>query len=197
MTDLKIFGLYGTEGLTVSDKGLNRYISFESRLVIKSKGRNRDKFTKAKTNIVERLIGELSVPGHRGKKHKIMTKVSGKYTQQAKVIMETLKIILDKTKQNPVQIIINAIQNGSPRDEVTAIEYGGARYPQAVDCAPSRRISLALRNIVHGAQDKSFNKKKKISEALADEIIAASNDSNESTAVSKRIEIEKQADSAR
>ena len=93
MTDLKIFGLYGTEGLTVSDKGLNRYISFESRLVIKSRGRNRDKFSKAKTNIVERLIGELSVPGHRGKKHKIMTKVSGKYTQQAKVIMETLKII--------------------------------------------------------------------------------------------------------
>lgn len=197
MTDLKIFGLYDSEGLTVSDKGLQRYISFESRLVIKSKGRNRDKFTRAKTNIVERIIGELSVPGHRGKKHKIMTRVSGKYTQQAKVVIDSLKIISTKTKQNPIQIIINAIQNGSPRDEVTAIEYGGARYPQAVDCAPSRRISLALRNMIHGAQDKSFNKKKKLAEALADEIIAASNDSNESTAVSKRIEIEKQADSAR
>lgn len=197
MTNVKIFGLYDAEGLTVSDKGLQRYISFEPRLIIKSKGRNRDKFTKVKTNIVERIIGELSVPGHRGKKHKIMTRVSGKYTQQAKVVIAALKIISDKTKQNPIQIIINAIQNGSPRDEVTAIEYGGARYPQAVDCAPSRRISLALRNMIHGAQDKSFNKKKKLPDALADEIIAASNDSNESTAVSKRIEIEKQADSAR
>jgi len=197
MTSIKIFGLFDAEGLNVSDKGLQKYISFEPRLMVKSKGRNRVKFTRAKTNIVERLINELSVPGHRGKKHKIMTRVSGKYTQQAKVVIETLKIILTKTKQNPIQILINAIQNGSPRDEVTAIEYGGARYPQAVDCAPSRRVSLAFRNMIHGAQDKSFNKKKKLSEALADEIIAASNDSNESTAVSKRIEIEKQADSAR
>lgn len=197
MTNLKIFGLYDTEGISVADRGLQRYISFEPKLIVKSKGRNRDKFTKAKTNIVERLIGELSVPGHRGKKHKIMTRVSGKYTQQAKVVIEAFKIISDKTKQNPIGILIKAIQNGAPRDEVTAIEYGGARYPQAVDCAPSRRISLALRNMVHGAQDKSFNKKKRLPEALADELIAASNDTNESTAVSKRIEIEKQADSAR
>ena len=194
---MKIFDLYDAEGLKVTDKGLEKYICFEPRLIIKSKGRNREKFSKSKTSIVERLIGELSVPGHRGKKHKIMTRVSGKYTQQAKVIIETFNIILTKTKESPIQVLIRAVENGSPRDEVTAIEYGGARYPQAVDCAPMRRMSLALRNMVHGAQDKSFNKKVKLSEALAAEIIAASNNSNESVAVTKRIEIEKQADSAR
>ncbi len=194
---MKIFDLYDTDNIIISDKGLERYIYFEAKLMVKSKGRNRDKFTKVKTNIVERLINELSVPGHRGKKHRIITKVSGKYTQQAKVVLETFRIILEKTKQNPIQILIKAIENSAPRDEVTAIEYGGARYPQAVDCAPTRRISLALRNLIHGTQDKSFNKKKSLSEALADELIAASNNTNESAAVSKRIEIEKQADSAR
>lgn len=194
---MKIFNLYETEGIKVNDKGLEKYLSFESRLMIKSRGRNRGKFARAKTNIIERLINELSVPGHRGKKHKIMTRVSGKYTQQTKVVIEAFNLIIERTKENPIQIFIKAIENGAPRDEVTAIEYGGARYPQAVDCAPTRRISLALRNMIHGAQDKSFNKKVKLSEALANEIIAASNNSNESVAVTKRIETEKQADSAR
>ena len=110
---------------------------------------------------------------------------------------EAFRLIEKKTGKNPVQVLVNAIEKSSPKDEITVIEYGGARYPQAVDVAASRRISLAVRWIVQGAYDKSFNKKTKMHQALADEFIKASENSSESSAVKKRNESEKQADSAR
>ncbi|MEJ2267460.1 MAG: hypothetical protein P8X70_00055 [Nanoarchaeota archaeon] len=60
-----------------------------------------------------------------------------------------------------------------------------------------RRVNLALRWIVHGASDKAFNKKKTISQGLADEIIMASENNGESFSVKKKKESEAQADSAR
>ena len=102
-----------------------------------------------------------------------------------------------KTGKNPVVVFVKAVEKAAPRDEVTVIEYGGARYPQAVDVAPMRRVNLAVKNLVHGASDKAFNKKKTISQALAEEIILASEENGDSFAVRKRIESEKQADSAR
>jgi small subunit ribosomal protein S7 len=195
---MKIFDLYETREVQVTDLGLKRVINLDEKLVPKSQGRSVEKFGKTKINIVERLIGLIGVPGHRGKKHKIQTGwSSGKYNRNAKTVLEALKIIQEKTQQNPIQILVKAVEFASPKDEVTVIEYGGARYPQAVDVSPMRRLNLSLRNIVHGAYDKAFGKKKTIAEALANEIILASQNSNESFAWSKKNESEKQADSAR
>ncbi|MCS7134349.1 MAG: 30S ribosomal protein S7 [Candidatus Pacearchaeota archaeon] len=194
---MKIFGKYSTEEIKIEDPGLKAYINLDTKLMVKSHGRERERFGKAKINIVERLINRIAVPGHRGKKHKIITRVTGKFTQHAKTVMKTFDLIEEKTKQNPLQVLVKAIENAAPHDEITTIEYGGARYPQAVDCSPQRRVDLALRHLVHGAFDKSFNKKIKFYEALAQEIIAASQNSNESFAIRKKIEMEKQADSAR
>ena len=90
-----------------------------------------------------------------------------------------------------------AVENSAPRDEITVIESAGARYPQAVDCSPMRRINLAIRWMVQGAYQKCIRKKAKMSESLANEIISASKGAMESHACSKRNESEKQADSAR
>ncbi len=194
----KIFGLYDTEGVVVSDFGLKRVISIEPKLVLKSRGRLSKKHAKVRMNLVERLINLIAIPGHRGKKHRIITShASGKYSRNAKTVIGALKIINQKTSQNPIQIVVNAVENSAPRDGTTTIEYGGAKYPQAVDFSPIKRVALALRNIVHGSQDKAFGKKTSMSNALANEIILASQNSNESTAVSKKNESEKQADSAR
>ena len=51
--------------------------------------------------------------------------------------------------------------------------------------------------MVHGASDKSFGKKKKLSQALAEEIILSYEENGESVAIRKRKEAEAQADSAR
>ncbi len=195
---MRIFDIYETEGIRIEDPGLQRVINLNERLMLKSHGREVGKFGKLKVNIIERLINLVAVPGHRGKKHKLQTShATGKYSKNTKVILEALKIIEEKTKQNPIQILVKAVENSAPRDEVTTIEYGGAKYPQAVDSSPLRRLNLALRNLVHGGYDKSFRKKVKISEGLAREILLAAEGSNESLAVQKRVESEKQADSAR
>lgn len=195
---MKIFNLYSTADVKLEDPGLKRYLNLDEKLVLRTVGRAKGKFAKAKVNIIERFANLLGVPGHRGKKHRIITgHSSGKYTKNMKIVLESLKIIQEKTGQNPIQVIVKAIENAAPRDEITVIEYGGARYPQAVDVSPLRRVNITIRNIVHGAYDKAFNKKTKIPAALAGEIILASEGKMESFAMGKKNESEKQADSAR
>ena len=194
----KIFDLYDLSEVSVKDPGLKSVINLVPKLVLKSYGRNVQKMGQTKVNVVERLMNKLAVAGHRGRKHKIeFGRVTGKYTKNMGIILAALKLVEERTKKNPVQVLINAIENSAPRDEVTVIEYGGARYPQAVDVAPLRRVNLALKHIIHGASDKAFNKKKTIVQALAEEIILASENSGDSFAARKRNEAEKQADSAR
>ncbi len=194
----KLFGLYDVSNITVKDPGMKRYINLEPKLVVKSQGRVREKFSRGKVNLLELFANLIAVPGHRGRKHKIITGWrSGKYSQNMRIVLNTLKIIEEKTKQNPVQVLVTAIENGAPRDGITVIEYGGARYPQAVDISPLRRVTGTLRLIVQGSYDKSFGKKKKIEEALAEEIIKAYNNEADSYILTKKKDSEKQADSAR
>ncbi len=68
----KIFDLYETKDVVVNDMGLKRVINLNPKLILKSHGRNLQKFGQTKTNIVERLINKISVAGHRGKKHRII-----------------------------------------------------------------------------------------------------------------------------
>ena len=194
----KAFGIYDLSEIKIEDPGLKNVINLQPKLLVKSHGRNVVKAGQSKVNIIERLMNKLSVAGHRGKKHRIILgHTTGKYTKNMKLVLEALKLVENRTKQNPVAVLVKAIENAAPRDETTVIEYGGARYPQAVDVAPLRRVNLALKHIVHGASDKAFNKKKTISQSLAEEIILASDNNGESLAVKKKKEAEAQADSAR
>ena len=193
-----IFDLYSTDGIEIMDLGLKSVINLKPKLILKSHGRNTGKFGQTKINIVERLINRVSVAGHRGKKHKIILGLStGKYSKNTKTVLNAFEKIQKKTGKNPVAVLVNAVENSAPRDEITVIEYGGARYPQAVDVSPLRRVNLAIKHLVHGASEKAFGKKKTIAESLAEEIMLAAENNGESFAVRKRIESEKQADSAR
>ena len=196
---IKVFDKWDVEGITIEDAGLKGYINLKPRIVPLTGATYAGKrFHKSKTFIVERLMNKTMVAGHKSKKHyRGSGHITGKSNNSYKLIKNVFEIIARKTKENPIKILVKAIENASPREEIIAIEYGGARYPQATDSSPLRRLNIALKNIVRGAHDKSFAKKKKIPEALADEIILASKKSNESFAITKKIETEKQADSAR
>lgn len=194
----KIFDLYDLSEIEVKDPGLKPVINLQPKLILKSHGRNVQRFGQTKVNVVERLMNRIAVAGHRGKKHKIIKGLAtGKYTKNMMIVLEAFKLIEKKTGKNPVEVLVKAIENSAPRDEITVIEYGGARYPQAVDVSPLRRINLVLRWIVHGASDKAFNKKKTLTEALAEEIMLAYESNGDSFAMRKKNESEKQADSAR
>jgi len=198
LPQFKIFDLYDLSEIRVEDEGLKSAINLQPKLILKSQGRNVQKFGQAKTNIVERLMNKLSVAGHRGKKHKIILgRSTGKYSKNMKIVLDAFKLVEKKTGKNPVMVFVKAVENSAPRDEITAIEYGGARYPQAIDVSPLRRVNLALKHIVHGASDKSFNKKKNIVQGLTEEIIMAFENNQESFAIRKKKEAETQADSAR
>lgn len=195
---MKLFDMYDVSQVSVKDAALKPYINFTPKLLLKTHGRKLVAFSNSKVNLIERFANRLAVPGHLGKKHKIITSwSSGKYNGNMKTMLQVMETIAKKTNKNPVQVMVEAIENGSPRDEITVIESGGARYPQAVDCSPMRRVNLAIRWMVQGSYGKAFGKKKKMADTLADEIIAASQGSMESFAVSKKNEAEKQADSAR
>ena len=142
----KIFDLYDISGIEVKDPGLKSVINLQPKLILKSNGRNVQRFGQTKVNIVERLMNRVAVAGHRGKKHKIIKGLAtGKYTKNMMIVLDAFKIIEKKTGKNPVEVLVKAIENSAPRDEITVIEYGGARYPQAVDVSPLRRVNLTLR----------------------------------------------------
>ncbi|HLC78184.1 MAG TPA: 30S ribosomal protein S7 [Candidatus Nanoarchaeia archaeon] len=196
--NFKIFDLYDLSEIKIEDPGLRDVINLQPKLILKSHGRNVSKSGQVKVNVVERLMNKLGVAGHRGKKHRIILGTStGKYTKNMGTVLEAFRLIELKTKKNPVAVLVKAIENSSPRDEITVIEYGGARYPQAVDVSPIRRVNITLKHLVHGGSDKAFGKKKTIAQGLAEEIMLAADGNMDSFAMKKKNEAEKQADSAR
>ena len=193
------FNKWDTEGIKIEDPGIIDYINLKTTLVPKTGARYAGKrFHKSKVFIVERLINKIMVAGHKGKKHfKSSGHITGKAQKAYRIVKNTFEIIEQRTKENPIKIFVKAIENAAPREEIISIEYGGARYPKAVECAPQRRIDVALKNIVQGAYHKSFNSKIKAESALADEIIAAYSLNPKSNALGKKNDLERQADSSR
>ncbi len=180
--ELKLFGRYSFKDVEVRDISLKPYISLKPVLVPWSGGRHEHKrFLKAKVNIVERLVNKLMRPG----------KMGGKKAHAINIVKSAFRIIELETGMNPIQLLVYAIENAGPCEDVTTIVYGGAAYHVAVDVSPLRRIDVALRNIVEGARNIAKNSRISIEEALAREIILASRNDPASYAISKRIEIER------
>ncbi len=196
---IKAFNKWDTVDIKVKDKGLIDYISLAARIVPRTGARYAGKrFHKSHVFIVERLINKVMVPGHKSKKHfKSSSHITGKSDRAYKIVEKTFELIEERTKENPIKVFVQALENAAPREEIISIEYGGARYPKAVECAPQRRIDIALRFFTQGSYQKSFNSKKSIQECLAEEIISAFNLSNTSAAIVKKLELERQADASR
>mgnify|MGYP006299853533 CR=1 FL=1 len=199
MTEIKVFNKWPVDGIQVGDAGLRDYITIEPRIVPRTGGRNfGTRFAKSKTFIVERLMNRIMVPGHKGKKHfKTSSHITGKAQTAYDIVEKTFDRIEKVSKKNPVEVLVKAVENAAPREEIVTIEHGGARYPKAVECAPQRRVDIVLKLMTQGSYHACFDKKKKMHDALADEILAAYNLSNNSHAISKKLELERQADASR
>ena len=199
MNTIKFFNRWSAESVTVSDAGLARYITTQPKILPKTGSRYAgNRFHKSQTFIVERLATKLMNTGHKGKKHAMSSgHNTGKKNSALAIVESALAKAEAKLKQNPLVILVKAVENAAPREEVIAIEYGGARYPKAVDVAPQRRVDLALRSITQGAYLKSFNKKLKVDEALADEIVACYRSSGRANAIAKKRDLERQASSSK
>jgi small subunit ribosomal protein S7 len=199
MSEIKAYNTWSVEGIEVKDEGLKKYITLEPRIVPRSGAKYAgNKFHKSRVFIVERFMNKLMVPGHKSRKHfKTSYHTTGKGNTVYNMMREIFKVIEQKTKENPLKVFVRALENAAPREEVISIEYGGAKYPKAVECSPQRRLDIAMRYMVQGSYQKSFNSKKGAITALAEEILAAAQLSANSAAVAKKLELERQADSSR
>ncbi|MCC6027070.1 MAG: 30S ribosomal protein S7 [Archaeoglobales archaeon] len=185
--DLLVFGKWSTKDIEIKDPALKNYICLTPTFTLHTHGRHFYPFGKERVFIVERLI------------NKVMRKErnTGKKMSAYNIVREAFEIIERKTKKNPIQVLVDAIVNAGPREEVVRLKYGGIAVPKAVDTSSLRRVDVALRNIAEGARRMAFKSKKSIAYCLADEIIAAANNDTKSYAVSKKEEVERVAKSAR
>ena len=184
----KLFGKWDFVGVEIRDPSLKRYISLKPVWLPHTGGRHEHRrFGKSEVPIVERLINKLMRPGRNmGKKHLAYN-----------IVKQAFEIIYLRTGMNPIQVLVRAIENAAPREDVTRIMYGGITYFVAVDVSPQRRVDVALKHITEGARQCAFNNPKPIEECLADEIIAAANNDTRSYAIRKKEEIERIALSSR
>lgn len=186
--EIKLWGRWSLSEVEVRDPGLRKYISLKPVLLPHTEGRHeKRRFAKSKVPIVERLINQMMRPG----------KNAGKKMLAMNIVKRAFEIIELRTGKNPVQVLVWAIENASPREETTRIAFGGILYHVSVDVAPQRRVDLALRFISEGARNCSFNNPKTIEECLADEIIAAAYGEPTSYAIRRKEEIERIAYAAR
>ena len=75
-------------------------------------------------------------------------------------------IINLKTGQNPVEILVRAVENSAPNEDTTRIVYGGTVYHVSVDVAPIRRVDLALRFIADAIREATFSNPNQLKNTL-------------------------------
>ena len=124
-------------------------------------------------------------------------KNAGKKARATNIVKHAFEIMNIRTKKNPVEILVQAVENSAPAEDTTRLSYGGVVYHLSVDIAPQRRIDLALRNLTEGARKNAANNPRSLPETIADELILAANNDIKSAGVAKRNEIERIAQSSR
>ena len=187
--DLPVLPLFGKWNLTeveITDTTLTQYINLNSFQVPHTGGRHSKKrFGKRNLSVIERMINNLM----RSEKY------TGKKAQAYSVLKNAFEIIHEKKKNNPAQIMVQALENSAPRAEVVSLRYGGIRVYSGVDVSPTRRVDTAIMNLCIGALGSS-KKQRSIEKSLAREVMLASEANPDSYAIGKKEEVERQAEAA-
>ncbi len=97
--------------------------------------------------------------------------LSGKKAVAEKIVYGALDIVSERTKLEPVEVFIAAMENIRPNVEVKSRRVGGATYQVPVEVRPSRQSALAMRWIVEAARGRS---EKSMGQRLAGELVDAS-----------------------
>jgi len=201
MGEIKLFNKYDFDGIVVEDETLKKYIHLDPIVFPHTFGRIGRRKQGMKKNVVEKLINKLMRGGTgekiSGRVIRTQGQLQGKKMHVIKIVEGAFDIIAEKTKKNPIQVLVKAIENSAPREDTTRVEHGGVRYQVSVDVSPKRRMDMALRHIALAALMSSFGKPGKMSGTLANEIILAANGEINSYAIKRRDEVERIARSAR
>lgn len=188
-TRIKLFEKYEYEGVVIKDITLAPILNVTRPGIVphtndkKSLGR----FRKSNTSIIERFAVHLMQHGRN----------SGKKRLAIKLLKQACEIMHKATKENPIQLLVDACLNAGPKENSARIGKGASSKRASVDVSPTRRLNIALRLLGEGIRVTAFKNSKSMPEVIANEIMAAAKNAQSSYAVKKREEIERVAKSNR
>lgn len=134
-----------------------------------------------KSRLVTRLINQLMR--------------DGKKTVAQKHVYKAFEEIGEKTKENPLEVFHQALENLKPSMEVRPRRVGGAAYQVPIPVRGDRRESLAIRWLILAAQARSNKEYKHFWKKLAVELMDAAK--KEGGAFRKKQEIHRMAEANR
>jgi small subunit ribosomal protein S7 len=117
---------------------------------------------------------------------------AGKKSVAERIVYGALDLIEGKTRQNPITVFEQALDNVMPAIEVRSRRVGGATYQVPVEVRTPRRQALGIRWIISAARDRN---EKTMTERLSGELLDASN--NRGNAVKKREDTHRMAEANR
>jgi small subunit ribosomal protein S7 len=118
--------------------------------------------------------------------------LQGKKSVAESIVYGAFDRIQDRTKQEPLGVFHQALDNVSPSIEVRSRRVGGATYQVPVEVRTERRQALAIRWLITAARGRNENT---MVERLSGELLDAAN--NRGTAVKKREDTHRMAEANR
>jgi small subunit ribosomal protein S7 len=117
---------------------------------------------------------------------------AGKKSVAETIVYGALDMIEGKTKQSPLGVFQQALDNVMPTIEVRSRRVGGATYQVPVEVRTERRQALGIRWLIIAARERN---EKTMTERLSAELLDASN--NRGNAVKKREDTHRMAEANR
>jgi small subunit ribosomal protein S7 len=96
----------------------------------------------------------------------------GKKALAQKIVYGAMDVVKEKLNEDPLKVVLKAIENVRPHMETRSRRVGGATYQVPMDVRKERSYSLALRWIVGNAKERSG---KSFQEKLVGELLDAYN----------------------
>ena len=113
----------------------------------------------------------------------------GKRSTAEKILYDAFNIIEEKTKQPPLKVFEQALDNIKPFIEVKSRRVGGSTYQVPTEIRPSRRTALGIRWIIEFSRKRP---EKGMANKLAGELLDASN--NRGASAKKKEDTHKMAE---
>lgn len=114
---------------------------------------------------------------------------SGKRSLSSRIVYDALKLIQERTGQEPLEVFENAVRKATPLVEVKARRVGGATYQVPMEVRSDRGVALALRWIIQYSRARSG---RSMVMKLANELMDAANETG--GAIRKREETHRMAE---
>jgi len=118
-----------------------------------------------------------------------MLMVDGKKSVAERVVYGAMDQVVGRTKGEPVEALVKALENVRPMVEVKSRRVGGATYQVPVEVRAERRATLAMRWLVDAARKRG---EKSMDRRLAGEILDALE--GRGAAVKRREDVHRMAD---